>query len=333
LATGALLASVAVGLAADDQPAPTASAFFGQHSWGSSSPRPPSFFDSIVPICYRKDDGRVRLVRPWNVRGPSVPKCQPPEPWDKFNIPEGGWAPVACTTGGSFDCDRDEHYTQLQTNGPPGPQGPAGPQGATGPAGPQGEQGPQGVDGRNGVDGRPGTTGQSARMKTSDALLFLLRDTDGEQPVPGLSLEVTIDSSTDGVVVSTDGGVQVASSVLNNYVVVDIILYVDVQTGISTTAEPIYASTELSRRRVVAANAAARVVGGVLVGQVETVANWSFSVVDHQLPGLYRYRVAAKLQQSSGLHGTYVSGSPPPIPPFNLPPANRGTLTAVVINK
>jgi hypothetical protein len=288
-------------------------------------------FDSIVPVCYRKEDGRARFVRPWKVRGESVPNCRPSAPWDQVNIPADGWANVACTTGGSFDCYSEEHYTQLPTSvvGPPGPQGPAGQQGATGPAGPPGEQGPQGLDGRSGVDGRPGTTGQRTvmRMTLPESPLLHLRS-DEEADVPDLSLEVMVDSRTEGVVVSTDGGVQVATTVLNNYAVVDIILYVE---GISPeTGEVILAPKELARRRVVAANAAARLG----IGQLETVANWSFSVVDQQdMRGLYRYQVKAQLQQSSGGHGAYVSGSPPPLPPFMLPPANRGTLTAVVINR
>jgi hypothetical protein len=354
LATAALLGLVAVGLAADDQPQPaaTASGLFGQHSWGSGKPRPPSVFDSIVPVCYRKDDGRPRLVRPWNVRGQSVPDCRPPAPWDQFNIPADGWANVACTTGGAFDCQTDEHYTELQTNvvGPPGPQGPAGAPGATGPVGPPGEQGPpglpgeqgpQGVDGRNGV---PGTTGQRAQMRMTPAEDFLHLRSGDETLVPNLSLDVTVDGSTSGVVVSTDGGVQVASSFVGSHAVVDIILYVDIPTGVSPDGSVIY--KELSRRRVVAANAARGVttVPGnpfpvpVLVGNLlETVANWSFSVVDHPSePGrdTFRYFVAAKLMTTGGAgHGVYVSGAPPPLPPFNFPPANRGTLTAVVINR
>ena len=78
-----------------------------------------------------------------------MPDCEPPEPWNEFNIPANGWADVACTTGGSFDCESDEFYTELETSvvgptgpqGPPGVAGPTGPTGATGPAGPAGPQG------------------------------------------------------------------------------------------------------------------------------------------------------------------------------------------------
>jgi hypothetical protein len=160
-----------------------------------------------------------------------------------------------------------------------------------------------------------------------------LRTQDGkpikEKEVPDLTLAVAVDSSTDGVVVSTDGGVQVASNVQGLYAVVDIILYVDIVVGIDPeTHEPIY--KELSRRRVFAVNTLAPLAG------LPNVANWSFSVVDHpDLPGLYTYSVKAQLQQSNFQNGVYVSGGPPSAPPlsFPFPTANRGTLTAVVINK
>jgi hypothetical protein len=126
-----------------------------------------------------------------------------------------------------------------------------------------------------------------------------------------------VNSSADGVVVSTDGGVQVASNALTAYAVVDIILCVDMPDDCK----------ELSRRRVFAVNTASG---------LQTVANWSFSVVDHpNVPGLYAYKVKAQLIQTNTLVGAYVSGPPPP-PPLTPPlvlPWLHGTLTGVVINK
>src|SRR5215213_133536 len=53
--------------------------------------RPPGSFTTLVPVCYRKDDGRTRLVRPWNVDDLSTPTCRPPVPWDESAVPDGGW--------------------------------------------------------------------------------------------------------------------------------------------------------------------------------------------------------------------------------------------------
>jgi hypothetical protein len=138
--------------------------------------RPPSVFATgVIPLCYGRANGDPRLVRPWNVASQSAPTCRPPAPWNEFDVPAGGWAAVACTTGGSFDCRRDEYYTQLDTSvvgatGPAGPQGPPGvpgPQGVTGatgaagPQGPAGAAGPQGPQGSQGAQGATGPTGPS----------------------------------------------------------------------------------------------------------------------------------------------------------------------------
>src|SRR5258706_5020409 len=78
--------------------------------------RPPSAFTSgFIPVCYNRRDGEARLVRSWNVANRPIADCRPPSPWDAFNVPPGCWANAACSTGGSFDCRRDEYYTELQT--------------------------------------------------------------------------------------------------------------------------------------------------------------------------------------------------------------------------
>jgi hypothetical protein len=332
----------------------------------SHAQRPPSVFTSIVPVCYDRDDGRARLVRPWNVRDQSVPTCEPPQPWNLFNIPPDGWAKdplgraVACTTGGSFDCDSDEHFTELETSvvGPAGPQGPSGVAGPTGPQGPPGVAGPAGPAGSQG-DGFTFlgewdtnaiyhatdvvTKGGSSYVARGDSVavdptlpgdawaLFAARGTTGQGAgwalsgnplvltagaildVPDLSLNVIVADSTAGVIVSTDGGVQVNSAVAGQFVVVDIFLFVD-SRATSTTAAT---SKVVARRRVFAANAVAQ----------QTVVNWSFSIVCVEPPGgPYTYRVAAQLVQNSGA-AAVVSGS------STLVPWLRGTLTAVLINK
>jgi hypothetical protein len=141
-------------------------------SQGAGS-RPPSAFTSgIIPICYGRANGEPRLVRPWNVANLLTPTCQPPAPWNAG----GGWAAAACTVGGSFDCRRDEYYTELDTSvvgpagpagaqgapgiaGPQGPRGLAGQSGATGPQGPAGPQGPIGPGGADGLVGPVGLLG------------------------------------------------------------------------------------------------------------------------------------------------------------------------------
>jgi hypothetical protein len=393
----------------------------------TSSPRPPAVFNSIVPVCYGKNDGEARLVRPWNVYDQSTPTCRPPVPWDKSGVPPNGWSSRACTTGGSFDCDANEYYTQLEDSvvgpqgpagaaGPIGPQGPIGPigpsglRGADGPTGPQGdgfafrgewaantnylerdvvtnlgsaytaladslgvnpskpsgswsllvvrgergEQGAPGLNGSNGIgatvaqiapvppgtgpceleggalvtdgngnvsyicNGKSGTTGQGAGMALSGNFLFPPGPAIPNTPapvvnVPDLSLGVVMSESTAGVVVSTDGGVQVNSAVIGQYVIVDLFLFVDCPAT-NTTAE---SSKLIGRRRVFAANSVAQ----------QAVSNWSMSVVDvERAGGPYVYRVAAQLIANNGSNAV-VSGSSTTVPWL------RGTLTAVVINK
>ena len=384
--------------------------------------RLPSSYPTLVPVCYGKNDGKTRLVRPWNVFDQSTPTCRPPVPWDQSGVPAGGWSNRACTTGGSFDCDSDEFYTQLEDNvvGPAGPQGPAGPGGPAGPQGPigpigptgqtgqtgpqgdgfafrgewdadtkyherdvvtnlgsayigrgdslgvdpsapseswslfvargeqglRGEQGAPGLNGSNGIgatvaqippvppgsgpcgleggalvtdgngnvvavcSGKSGTTGQGAGMAVSGNFLFATATT---TLVPDLSLTVIAADSTAGVVVSTDGGVQVNSAVVGQYVIVDIFLFVD---SLANPAPPGEFGKLIGRRRVFASNAVAQ----------QAVSNWSLSVVDVEKPGSYVYRVAAQLVGNNGSNAV-VSGSP------LLVPWLRGTLTAVVINR
>ena len=383
-----------------------------ENTWAS----PPNVFVSgFIPVCYARMDGEARFVRPWSVINRSAAQCRPPAPWDTFNIPASGWPNVACTTGGSFDCHRDEYYTQLQMTGPPGPQGPpgpagpqgvkgepgaagpAGPKGATGEAGPRGdgftfrgewdaittyhandvvtdggsayvargdslgidpqlpsavwqlfvargEMGPPGVRGADGYsavvtavppspdgpcvgggarvtagDGTPtyicnGLTpaiDQSADMARSETSIT---PNSTVQDIPGLTLPVDLTSSTASVVkvvVSSDGGVQVNSAFVGQYVAVDIFLIVDAPA--TPTAAAI--SNVIGWRRVFAENAVAQ----------QTVTNWSFSVVDEELPGrAYTYRVAAQLFLSNGAGGVVAGAATGTTRPL------RGTLTAVV---
>jgi hypothetical protein len=394
---------------------------------GSSQVRPPNTFTTLIPVCYRRDDGRTRLVRPWNTADLLTPKCLPPVPWNKSAVPSGGWSSQMCTVGGSFDCDSDEYYTQLEDSvigppgpqgpaGPPGPQGPAGPQGAIGPEGPTGPTGPQGdgfafrgdwsttttyherdvvteqgsayiatgesigvdptapgdswalfvargergeqglpgINGSNGsgatvaqippvppgtgpceleggalvtdgngnvvavCNGKRGTAGQGAGMALSGNFVFPPGPAVPNTPapvvaVPDLSLNVIVSESAAGVVVSTDGGVQVNSAFAGQYVIVDIFLFVDCPAT-PTTPE----TTKLiARRRVFAANSVAQ----------QTVSNWSMSVIDvERAGGPYTYHVMAQLVGNNGSNAV-VSGS------STAAPWLRGTLTAVVINK
>jgi hypothetical protein len=131
--------------------------------------------------------------------------------------------------------------------------------------------------------------------------------------VPDLSLNVMVKNSTAGIAVSTDGGVQVNSTVIGQYVIVDIFLFIDCPAN-PTACDP---TRPIARRRVVAANAVAQ----------QAVTNWSFSVVDNRpAGGPYIYKVAAQLVANNGANAI-VSGTPTTVPWL------RGTLTAIVINK
>src|SRR6266850_134586 len=167
----ALIACVTVPLHASDQDKDEKK---DKDSKGAPA-RPPSVFTSgFIPVCYDRADGEARFVRPWGVANPSVANCRPPSPWDVFNVPPGGWAARACTTGGSFDCRNDEFYTEVDTSvvGPIGPQGPpgvAGPQGPTGATGPRGPQGDPGAIGPAGPIGPTGATGQTGSIGPTGA--------------------------------------------------------------------------------------------------------------------------------------------------------------------
>jgi hypothetical protein len=182
----------------------------------------------------------------------------------------------------------------------------------TGPCGVEG--GALVTDGHGNVvpvcNGMSGTTGQGAGMALSNNFLF---PTATIANVPDLSLSVVMSDSTAGVVVSTDGGVQVNSAVVGQYVIVDLFLFVDCPAT-ATTPET---SKLIGRRRVFAANGVAQ----------QAVSNWSLSVIDvEKAGGPYVYRVSAQLVANNGSNAV-VSGSSTTVPWL------RGTLTAVVINK
>jgi len=123
----------------------------------SSEAEPPSSFVVFIPVCYDNQNGATRFVAPWGVEQASIPNCTPPAPWV---VPGQTYDPTLCNTGGSFDCTKNEFYTQVPLlNGPPGPPGPQGPQGPVGAPGPVGPQGPQGVQGPVGPQGPPGPPG------------------------------------------------------------------------------------------------------------------------------------------------------------------------------
>jgi hypothetical protein len=247
--------------------------------------------------------------------------------------------------------------------GPPGLRGETGPAGVTGETGPPGVKGNDGFNAivsdvpssqpgpcasRGGAqlsdhdgamafacNGQSGTTGQGAGMAMSGNSLSLVStfpanptQTANPNPilsVPDLSLGVIVSDSTAGVAVSSDGGVQVNSSFVGQYAIVDIFLFVETPTTPATTKLVL-------QRRVYAANA---------VDRQQSVANWSFSVtLDRQPPGSYTYRVAAQLvATNASLTSTaaLVSGGAPlePPPALNVTtrPWLRGTLTAVIVNK
>jgi hypothetical protein len=131
--------------------------------------------------------------------------------------------------------------------------------------------------------------------------------------VPDLSLSVIVSDATSGVIISTDGGVQVNSAAVGQFVIVDIVVFVD----IPATATKPAAVKEVARRRVFAANSVAQ----------QAVTNWAISTISVEPPGgPYKYRVAAQLIANNG-SAAVVAGS------STIVPWLRGTLTATAINK
>jgi hypothetical protein len=138
--------------------------------------------------------------------------------------------------------------------------------------------------------------------------------------VPDLSLGVTVADSTAGVVVSTDGGVQMNSALRDQYVIVDIFLLCD---NLETPTAP---SKQIAQRRVYVAN---------VVDKQQSIGNWSFSIVDVRPPvGSYSYRVAAQIvATNTPVNAIAALVSAGPASAVSTVPHLRGTLTAVVINK
>jgi len=125
--------------------------------------------------------------------------------------------------------------------------------------------------------------------------------------VPGLSLGVTVSSATSAVIVTSDGAVQVNGTNTGQAVAVDVFLFVDGDTT----------PRQIVQRRVYAVNQSI----------VPNVTNWSFSVaVTGLTPGAHTFRVSAAIIASNGGVGAVVAGS-------GATPANRATLTAMVVNK
>ena len=163
-----------------------------------------------------------------------------------------------------------------------------------------------------------GTTGQGAGIASSSNFL---QASGTPAEVPDLSLNVMVSDSTAGVVVSTDGGIQLGSALVGGFGIVDIVLLVDTP---ATATKPA-ATKQVARRRIFAANPA----------QQQAITNWSISTVCIEPPGgPYTYHVTAQLVSNNV--PVFVSGPPSlTIPPLPLTPLSwlRGTLTAILINK
>ena len=154
-----------------------------------------------------------------------------------------------------------------------------------------------------------GTTGQGTGIAVSGNFILA---TGTVTDVPDLSLNVTVSRATAGVVVTTDGGIQMNSAIVGSYAFVDITLLVDVPA----TATRAASTKVVARRRVFAENAVTQ----------QAVTNWSISTVCVEPPGgPYTYHVAAQLVANNA--PVIVSGSSTVLNWL------RGTLTATVINK
>jgi len=157
-----------------------------------------------------------------------------------------------------------------------------------------------------------GTTGQGAGVAASSNFL---RATGTLTEVPDLSLNVMVSEATAGVVVSTDGGIQLDSLLAGGFGIVDIVLLVD---SPATATKPA-ATKQVARRRVFAGNAATPILA-------QAIANWSISTVCVEPPGgPYTYHVAAQLISNSV--PVLISGSSSVLSHL------RGTLSAILINK
>ena len=218
----------------------------------------------------------------------------------------GAWATLASSGAVGPAGPQGEHGA----TGAQGLVGPIGLKGDAGAQGAQGAQGPQGQAGSAGATGASGTTGQGALSVVSTASVALTA-TGSLTDIPGLSIGANVTTATSAVLVSSDGGVQVSSSLSGQAVVVDIYLFVDGDTT----------PKQIVQRRLYAVNSVI----------VPNITNWSFSVAVAGLaPGMtHTFRVSAALVVATtaaapGNWAVVASGMPNPL---------RGTLTAVVINR
>jgi len=162
-----------------------------------------------------------------------------------------------------------------------------------------------------------GTTGQGLGIAASSNFI---QGSGTLTDVPDLSLSVMVSDSTAGVVISTDGGIQLNSILVGGFAFVDVFVLVDIP---ATATKPAVINKPVARRRIFAANAT----------QQQAIANWAISTVCVEPPGgPYTYHVAAQLVSNSV--PVFVSGPPllSSTPPTPLS-WNRGTLSAVLINK
>src|SRR5712691_1256446 len=75
---------------------------------------PATYGAGFLPIAYSSTNGSMRLVRPWGIKGQSVPNCTPPAAW-AINPP---YDSQLCNSGGSFDAVTGEFYTEISIQGP-----------------------------------------------------------------------------------------------------------------------------------------------------------------------------------------------------------------------
>jgi hypothetical protein len=76
----------------------------------AQSTNPPPGYTVYIPVCYDDTNGAARFVKTWGA-SQGDPNCTPPSPWAIIN---GSYDGVACTSGGSFDCRKNEFYTEIQ---------------------------------------------------------------------------------------------------------------------------------------------------------------------------------------------------------------------------
>jgi hypothetical protein len=187
-------------------------------------------------------DATYGFAYPANNWGPAP--CVPPSPYDTVGKPNVGWgATGACTTGGSFDCAAGDTFDGM-------------------------------FPGSTGI-GMADTNG-SGTVTVTGTLTFVAGATLNGFIVP--SATFVIGEQVKNIVLNIDGGIQLNSSVVGNFAIVDFSLQRVNSAGTATSLG--------TTRRVMVQNAVAQ----------QSLANFTLNYIDRPpLGDVYTYRLASVL--------------------------------------